>query len=124
VDGTPTKVLAAHPYLLNLNCYRVIFSDGSEVICDEEHLWYTETKTDRTHHIRTPEGRIHTPRGGSVKTTKQIKDTLISRGEVNHAVPACDPVEFPVKNLLVDPYILGLWLGDGHSYHPNFTTMD
>lgn len=34
------------------------------------------------------------------------------------------PVEWPLKYTLVDPYWLGLWLGDGHSHCPSITTAD
>lgn len=33
-------------------------------------------------------------------------------------------VDFSKKELIIDPYILGLWLGDGHSDSPSLTTMD
>jgi hypothetical protein len=33
-------------------------------------------------------------------------------------------VHFKEQNLLIDPYILGLWLGDGDSRDPVITTMD
>lgn len=33
-------------------------------------------------------------------------------------------VEYDEKNLIVDPYILGIWLGDGHSNSTSLTTMD
>jgi replicative DNA helicase len=33
-------------------------------------------------------------------------------------------VEFTEKTLPVDPYFLGLWLGDGHSYSSRITTTD
>ena len=34
------------------------------------------------------------------------------------------PVEFPAQSVLFDPYILGLWLGDGHAHTAAFTTED
>ena len=34
------------------------------------------------------------------------------------------PINWESKNLLVDPYILGLWLGDGNSNGKDFTTED
>lgn len=34
------------------------------------------------------------------------------------------PVEWPEQNLPVDPYIFGLWIGDGHSSNTVLTTMD
>jgi len=33
-------------------------------------------------------------------------------------------LDFPESELPLDPYILGAWLGDGSSYHPNITTVD
>jgi replicative DNA helicase len=33
-------------------------------------------------------------------------------------------VNFDKKELNIDPYILGIWLGDGHSNNPSLTTMD
>ncbi len=33
-------------------------------------------------------------------------------------------VDFASKSVLIDPYILGVWLGDGHSSQPSFTSCD
>lgn len=33
-------------------------------------------------------------------------------------------VEFPAKQVMVDPYCLGYWLGNGNKYQPSFTTQD
>jgi replicative DNA helicase len=33
-------------------------------------------------------------------------------------------VEFPERELSIDPYFLGLWLGDGHSYSSRITTTE
>jgi len=33
-------------------------------------------------------------------------------------------VDFPEKKVELDPYILGLWLGDGHSNGPSFTNQE
>ena len=30
----------------------------------------------------------------------------------------------PGEHLLIDPYLVGHWLGDGHTHHPQITTMD
>lgn len=34
------------------------------------------------------------------------------------------PIDFPESNLSIDPYFLGLWLGDGDSTNPRITTKD
>jgi len=34
------------------------------------------------------------------------------------------PIDWPEQEVPIDPYFLGLWLGDGHSHVPSVTTMD
>ncbi|WP_432523747.1 LAGLIDADG family homing endonuclease [Kineococcus sp. SYSU DK006] len=41
-DGRPTRVVKAHEVMTGRDCYRVTFSDGSAIVADGEHLWYTE----------------------------------------------------------------------------------
>lgn len=50
------------------------------------------------------------------RTTEEIRDTLLHRGhEYNHVTPVCAPLQLPERELPIEPYLLGLWLGDGHS---------
>lgn len=46
-DGRPTQVIAATEIMQNRPCYRVEFSDGSHIIADAEHLWETESHSER-----------------------------------------------------------------------------
>jgi phage terminase large subunit-like protein len=64
------------------------------------------------------------PPTGTVRTTAEIVATIKVRGRTSHAIPVCDSVELPPKRLPLDPYLLGCWLGDGHSDSPSMTTMD
>ena len=124
-DGTPTRVVQVSGVQFGRRCYKVVFSDGSEVVADAEHQWYTETKTDRTHNVRLPSGeRVHTPRKGSVKTTEEIAATLKLRGENNHSVPVAEPVQYPGHALPIDPYLLGVWLGNGTATDGSVCSMD
>ena len=47
-DGKSCKVIATYPVILGNPCYKVIFSDNSEIIADAEHLWKTMSLKDRT----------------------------------------------------------------------------
>lgn len=133
-SGELCHVTHAYPVMHGRPCYAVTFDDGQQIVCDEDHLWYTETKADRTTRVGRyvkGTGRGHKPvsgiqkrRPGTAKTTAVIRDTLRSRGESNHAIPFAGPLDFPDAVLPIDPYILGLWLGDGHSRTARFTTMD
>ena len=55
---------------------------------------------------------------GTIRTTKEILETLkIKHGNIerfNHSIDVCGAIDLPHKELLIDPYLLGLWLGDGH----------
>jgi predicted phage terminase large subunit-like protein len=66
--------------------------------------------------IQTPKLKLLDGDGGSVKTTQQIAETLITKNRQNHSLPDVSAItELPYTNLGLDPYILGLWLGDGCS---------
>ncbi|MFI6235055.1 replicative DNA helicase [Micromonospora sp. NPDC050784] len=62
-----------------------------------------------------------------VVTTAEIAATLrtdTAQRRLNHAVRNCAPIQLPDRELLVPPYTLGTWLGDGHSDASRFTTAD
>lgn len=62
---------------------------------------------------------------GTVRTTDEIVATLRTpSGRTNHAVPVAHALELPEADLPLDPYILGLWLGDGSKNSGYMVTMD
>jgi hypothetical protein len=126
-DGTPVRIVGATDVMLDRPCYRVGFSDGSSLVADAEHLWLTETLPARETTAQQSR-RGATKRQGtdqrhllrhraSVVTTEAIRATLHARGghALNHSVDTCLPVQYPDQELLIDPYALGAWLGDGES---------
>ena len=42
----------------------------------------------------------------------------------NHSVETAPPLQLPDADLPVDPYVLGVWLGDGHTASARFTSAD
>ena len=46
-DGKPTRVVAVTDVMHGRPCYRVTFSDGTEIVADEAHQWLTETRASR-----------------------------------------------------------------------------
>lgn len=116
-EGRPTRVVKAFPELHDRVCYRVEFSDGTWVIADAEHLWETDSRTDRAR--LKGRGGIMSPRP-AVRTTEDIRRTLtlarndaVGKVEWNHRVPIAGPLDLPDADLPIDPYVLGVWLGDG-----------
>lgn len=56
---------------------------------------------------------------GSIRTTQEVADTLYTSGKrnaINHSIDVCSPIQAGHPgNLPIDPYLLGLWIGDGIS---------
>jgi DNA segregation ATPase FtsK/SpoIIIE-like protein len=62
--------------------------------------------------------------GPRVVTTRQIRDTLTVQGYNNHTIRVCGQLQRPEADLPLDPYVLGCWLGDGHSWLGQFFCAD
>ncbi len=106
VDGLPTVVTCASDIELADDCYELTFRDGAKVEADAGHFWSAWTQSDRKHGKST-----------RVVTTKKIVDNFKSGSgkTFRWSVPLTAPVQYPAKNLPVDPYALGAWLGDESS---------
>jgi hypothetical protein len=114
-DGTACRVTGVYPRGV-LDVYRVEMSDGSSVICDADHLWAVQTAAAR-HHDDTYD----------VRTTAEIGASLTTpSGNAVHFIPLVRPVQFDdVHARPIDPYLLGVLLGDGHfATTPSFSTAD
>ena len=113
IDGKPCKVAFVHEILTNRNCYEILFDNGEKIIADEDHLWFTQSRQERAKKLP-----------GTKKTTKQILQTLLasSKKEPNHRIPVCiNGIKTKTNHLPIDPYVLGLWLGDGCSSSGSIT---
>lgn len=101
--GLPVQVLHAFAFLEGRDCYRVTFSDGSEIIADGTHIWTTETIASMV--------ASDAWAGSSSLTTVEIAETLLnSSGRANHRIPAALPLRTERADLPVNPYLLGAWL--------------
>ena len=117
-DGNKKEVLKIFPKG-EKEVFKVKFSDGSETECCEDHLWYTTTIKESQRKNKQ----------GSVKSLREIKETLKThKTQVNnHKIGLVKPVKFKQKNMLIDPYIMGVLLGDGtltEKYSVYFTSSD
>ncbi|WP_394812923.1 replicative DNA helicase [Streptomyces boetiae] len=117
-SGRPTRVVAATEVLTGRPCYELVFDDGTAVIADADHEWLTDTRASR----RSP-GTVP----AAVRTTKEIAETLhcpTADRRRNHTVKTAAPLDLPPQDLPVPPYVLGVWLGDGHSDAARITSAD
>jgi hypothetical protein len=105
------NVLQLHPISYSPEAYEIEFDDGTKVEACADHLWST---LDRN--TRNSKNKLKS----KIRTTKEIFQTVRVEGKqriANHSIPCSKPINYPKKNLLIDPYTLGCWLGDG-------TTLD
>lgn len=95
-------------------CYEVEFNSGEVIVADAEHQWLT-------HHYK----QRHLGGEPELVTTREMAETVEKYGgRSNHAMPMAGPLGYVRQHLLVDPYVLGFWLGDGTSTCAEITTMD
>jgi phosphate starvation-inducible PhoH-like protein len=96
---------------------RLVAQDGSSTLCCTEHLW----------HVRTPEDRRR-GKPGRVLETQEMVGKLRRAHQRRFELPlVSQPVEFPATEVPMDPYALGLMLGDGcitGKTTPTFATRD
>jgi deoxycytidine triphosphate deaminase len=104
-NGEPTPVVAATEVMTDRECREIVFSDGQSIIADLDHRWLATTKSARRHN-----------RPAKVYTTREIEESPRKvGGEWNHHIQIAGPVRYPSRDLPVNPYVLGVWLGDGIS---------
>lgn len=114
VDGHWKRVTAEHPQGMK-QVFLVTFSDGSKTECCEDHLWSTKTRNDRKRN-----------RPYTVRSTKEIAATIYrTDGGDNHSIPMVCPVFFNSIPLPLDPYVMGLLIGNGcFRVSPSYSTAD
>ena len=100
-DGRPTPVLGVYPQGRKA-VFRLRTQDGASTVCCAEHLW----------RVRTPDdGRRGTDR---VVETGEMIGCLRAADQHRFELPTMTAAaEFEPQGVTIDPYALGLLLGDG-----------
>ena len=106
-DGKSKTIIGVFPQGIR-QIFKVSFIDGTSVLCDKDHLW-----------------TVHRNRYIETKTTKEMMDTWIEKkrldkryntysSEFNYSIDLVKPIQYKLDyELSIDPYLLGLLLGDG-----------
>ena len=115
-NGKPTPVIGVYPQG-EKDIYRVTAQDGASTLASGDHLWAVATRDDRR-------------RGKPLRvlTTREMIGNLRASHYHRYELPLHSaPVRFPYREIPMDPYALGLLLGDGcltGSTTPSFATGD
>jgi phosphate starvation-inducible PhoH-like protein len=115
-DGRPTPVIGVYPQGRK-EVVRLRTQDGASTLCCLEHLWRVWTASDRR---RGKPGRV-------IETHEMI-GRLRAAHQHRFELPLLQaPVELEPRRVPIDPYALGLLLGDGcltTRTTPSFSTAD
>jgi len=113
-DGNETRILHISD-IHNNPCMKITFNDNYSIVCDIDHRWLVSSKkwdNDR------------------VMTTKELQEYLSEIGDKSknsyYAVRISNNKPISNTNLIelpIDPYVFGVWLGDGHSKAGYITNM-
>lgn len=85
--------------------YAVETTDGQVIECDATHLWAVRWGGNERPFVTMSAAEI------MAKTTGEGW----ARNNNPPKLPLVQPVEYPERNFLIPPYVLGAWLGDGAS---------
>ncbi|HEX5081953.1 MAG TPA: PhoH family protein [Blastocatellia bacterium] len=115
-DGKPTEVIGVFPQGKK-TVYRLTMTDGASVVACAEHLWQVKTMEDKR--------RNRPPR---VLETQEMLGNFRRYHQYRYELPVLSaPTEFSWQPVPIEPYSLGLLLGDGcisDKTSPGFTTAD
>lgn len=113
-DGNETKILFVSE-VHNNPCVRIQFNDNYSIVCDTDHRWLVSSKRWN---------------GYKVMTAGELMDYLNEIGDKSktgyYAVRILNNKPLNNTNLTelpIDPYVFGVWLGDGHSISGYITNM-
>lgn len=104
--GLPTKV--KHVSKIHYNpCFKIIFDNNSELICDHEHRWVISKL------INNSKKKKKYNRENIEMTTEEIYN-YYKNNDLKLAIEINKLQNISKTSLPISPYILGLWLADGN----------
>lgn len=106
MNGVATRVMAVSE-IKHLPCYKVTFSNDDSIVCDHEHLWVASIGTNGAAFRKKHGWGTHSI--AELFSAKQAGEVI--------SVPVTGHLQTPDRDLPIDPWILGYWLGNGNHMH-------
>lgn len=89
--------------------YELTLDDGSKVRCSDNHLWTVQTRDDRKRKNKDGSEKYRT-----IELSEMLKNYKVENGKrCNYSIDYVSKIEFPQKDFLIHPYVMGVILGDG-----------
>lgn len=110
--------ITAHPIQYGNPCYRVTFDDGQTIIADDGHrwgVWYKPKWGDPIYKVVTTQDMVD----GGIYHERNVGARV--RRDYKWRIQLPEPFAGERKDLPVDPWLLGAWLGDGTRSNGNIT---
>lgn len=115
-NGKVCKVTYVSPVYAGHTCYELEFDDHSKIVADAQHRW----KVNSVERVSKFSGGLEAET--EILNTETISKRWKYRATRNlFSINNTKPLDGVITSLLVDPYYLGLWLGDGHSASTRLT---
>lgn len=121
-SGKPTKIMG-FPWRGRDTFYRLTFDDGDTMLVSSNHDFICmgpEERFRKTYVSSSTKAVIPNKnyRQWQVRSARQMFDHVYSSEEIidqtrRYVIPICEPVGLSHKELPIDPYLLGLLIGDG-----------
>ena len=116
-DGKPRRVLARHTGIDHMYELKVLTGGENQIVNSKHQIYYKQ----KDYHKKTEYTKLQSP-VDLLKETQHRK--YISNLRYLQRVKDILPERYTNDQLLIDPYILGLWLGDGFVKKPTIITQD
>lgn len=108
-DGNLTTVVEVHPQGVT-EIYKLTLMDGRTIETSPNHLWDVYDVGTKSYKILTTEQMFKT------NNLKQIDNRYNKTvKKQRYFLPKNEALNYPEKEVFIEPYYLGLWLGDGAS---------
>lgn len=112
-DGKPQKVLGVYPQGIR-PVYKVTTNDGAITYCDEEHIWNVRASSGNSRKAGFRNMTLKEMLSKGIVCNQTPREARTGRKAMpRFEIPVVDAMEYPEKDFEVNPYILGILIGDG-----------
>ena len=116
--GRPCHVVAKSEVDDTEQAYKLTFKDGSSIVAGARHLWDCEYVYSKRKAVEWTTEEIY---NRTTAYRQRFKDRPETRRDSMIRIPVCKPLQTEERELPLDPYTYGFWLGNGNATKPELT---